>query len=229
MARGFLLHSRPYRETSLIATFVTDIHGRIDLLVRSARGGRNKKIQPVLPFCLYELSWVGRGELKHLQFFETLESAAELSGTNLFCGFYLNELLYRLLPQHEAEHRLLPAYSFALQQLQCVDDVEPVLRAFELTLLDALGYGLDFLKDHAGTDVVPMNRYLFVPEVGLRKVTMDQQAMRGAIIGTGDSFMAIGQRDFARAEVRQLAKSVLRTALSVCLGGKPLRSRELFS
>ena len=139
MARGFLLHSRPYRETSLIATFMTDTDGRIDLIVRSARGGRNKKSQPILPFCLYELSWVGRGELKHLQLFETLDSAIELSGSSLFCAFYLNELLYRLLPKHEPEHVLLRAYSLALQQLANADEFEPVLREFELTLREVLG------------------------------------------------------------------------------------------
>ena len=237
MARGFLLHSRPYRETSLIATFMTDTDGRIDLMVRSARGGRNKKIQPILPFCLYELSWVGRGELKHLQFFETLDSAVELSGSSLFCAFYLNELLYRLLPQHESEHVLLRAYSLALQQLANVGEFEPVLREpvlcepvlreFELTLLEALGYGLDFLKDRTGAPLEPGCHYLYVPEAGLSKVAHDLLAPK-AIVGEAEFFMAIAQRDFSNAAVRQLAKAVLRAALAVYLGTRPLRSRELF-
>lgn len=225
MARGFLLHSRPYRETSLIATFMTDTDGRIDLLVRSVRGKRNKKFQPILPFCLYELAWVGRGELKQLQFFETLDSAVELSGSSLFCGFYLNELLYRLLPQHEAEHQLLHAYSLALQQLNNIDNIEPVLREFELTLLDVLGYGLDLLKDQFGASLELGCHYSFVPEVGLCKVP---ESTPGVIIGSAEYFIAIARHDFAQAEVRQLAKAVLRAALSVYLGNRPLRSRELF-
>ena len=227
MARGFLLHSRPYRETSLIATFMTDTDGRIDLIVRSARGGRNKKSQPILPFCLYELSWVGRGELKHLQLFETLDSAIELSGSSLFCAFYLNELLYRLLPKHEPEHVLLRAYSLALQQLANADEFEPVLREFELTLLEVLGYGLDFLKDISGAPLERGCRYLFVPESGLSRVTTGR-AVSQAIVSEAEFFTAIVQRDFSSAEVRQLAKVVLRAALAVCLGSKPLRSRELF-
>lgn len=227
MARGFLLHSRPYRETSLIATFMTDTDGRIDLIVRSARGGRNKKSQPILPFCLYELSWVGRGELKHLQLFETLDSAIELSGSSLFCAFYLNELLYRLLPKHEPEHVLLRAYSLALQQLANADEFEPVLREFELTLLEVLGYGLDFLKDISGAPLERGCRYLFVPESGLSRVTTGR-AVSQAIVSEAEFFTAIVQRDFSRAEVRQLAKVVLRAALAVYLGSKPLRSRELF-
>jgi DNA repair protein RecO (recombination protein O) len=227
MARGFLLHSRPYRETSLIATFMTDTDGRIDLIVRSARGGRNKKSQPILPFCLYELSWVGRGELKHLQLFETLDSAIELSGSSLFCAFYLNELLYRLLPKHEPEHVLLRAYSLALQQLANADEFEPVLREFELTLLEVLGYGLDFLKDISGAPLERGCRYLFVPESGLSRVTTGR-AVSQAIVSEAEFFTAIVQRDFSSAEVRQLAKVVLRAALAVYLGSKPLRSRELF-
>jgi DNA repair protein RecO (recombination protein O) len=231
MARGFLLHSRPYRETSLIATFMTDTDGRIDLLLRSARGGRNKKFHPILPFCLYELSWVGRGDLKHLQFFESLDSAVELSGSNLFCGFYLNELLYRLLPQHEPEYVLLRAYSLTLQHLASSGEVEPILREFELTLLDVLGYGLDLLKDKSGVPLVPGCRYLFVPEAGLSRVGQILDALpcaAEAVVGESEHFLAIAQRDFSNADVRLLAKTVLRAALAVYLGNRPLRSRELF-
>lgn len=232
MPRGFLLHSRPYRETSLIATFMTDTDGRIDLMLRSARGGRSRKSQPILPFCLYELSWVGRGDLKHLQFFETLDSAVELSGTGLFCGFYLNELLYRLLPQHEPEHVLLPAYSLALQRLaNGTGEFEPVLREFELTLLDSLGYGLDLLKDKGGALLEPGCHYIFEPESGLRRVGSDVPAAslaKDAVVGEAGLFVAIARRDFSEIRVRHLAKAVLRSALSVYLGGRPLRSRELF-
>jgi DNA repair protein RecO (recombination protein O) len=233
MPRGFLLHSRPYRETSLIATFMTDTDGRIDLMLRSARGGRNRKAQPILPFCLYELSWVGRGDLKHLQFFETLDCAVELSGSNLFCGFYLNELLYRLLPRHEPEYVLLPAYSLALQQLaNGASEVEPVLREFELTLLDALGYGLDLLKDKTGALLEPGCHYLFEPEAGLSKVRspalVTSFLAKGAVVGEAELFVAIAQRNFSDIEVRHLAKTVLRSALSVHLGSRQLRSRELF-
>lgn len=232
MPRGFLLHSRPYRETSLIATFMTDTDGRIDLMLRSARGGRNRKSQPILPFCLYELSWVGRGDLKHLQFFETLDSAVELSGSGLFCGFYLNELLYRLLPRNEPEYVLLPAYSLALQQLASdASEIEPILREFELTLLDALGYGLDLLTDKSGTPLEPGCHYLFEPEVGLRRsgpASVTNLLARGAVAGEAGLFIAIAERNFSDIAVRQLAKAVLRSALSVYLGGRPLRSRELF-
>jgi DNA repair protein RecO (recombination protein O) len=226
MPQGFLLHSRPYRETSLIATFMTDTDGRIDLMVRSARGKRARKNQPLLPFCLYDLSWVGKSELKHLQFFETIDRAIELAGDSLFCGFYLNELLYRLLPQQEPEIQLLHIYARALQELSGTTDIEPVLRNFELALLDALGYGIDLASDEFGAGLEAECRYYFVPERGLSKEYTAESSPE--IKGSGETFFTISQRDFSSIAVRQLAKNVLRSALAVYLGKRPLRSRELF-
>lgn len=226
MPRGFLLHSRPYRETSLIATFVTDTEGRIDLIARSARTGRNRKSPPPLPFSLYELSWVGKSELKHLQFFESLAPTMTLSGSSLYCGFYLNELLYRLLPRHGPEYQLLTRYEESLRELSATDDVEPVLRRFELSLLEALGYGLDFSCDGDGMPLQAGSNYVFVPEQGLTR-TFSSGGSAG-IDGSAEAFAAIGRGDFAGEEVRQLAKRVLRASLAVYLGNRPLRSRELF-
>lgn len=227
MSRGFLLHSRPYRETSMIATFMTDTDGRVDLMVRSAQRGRNRKSLPPLPFCLYELSWSGKGDLRHLQFFEPADAPVQLSGSGLYCGFYLNELLYRLLPFHVPEHFLLQSYAVALKQLTESADIEPVLRQFELTLLECLGYGLDFSCDESGQALQAGNNYSFVPEKGLTRFLGDLPP--NLISGVAEEFQAIMQRDFSTVSVRHLAKSVLRASLAVYLGGRPLRSRELFS
>lgn len=196
-------------------------------MVRSVQRGRNRKSLPPLPFCLYELSWSGKGDLRHLQFFEPVDVAARLSGSGLYCGFYLNELLYRLLPSHVPEHFLLQSYALAVTQLTESVDVEPVLRQFELTLLDCLGYGLDFSCDESGRALQAGNRYSFTPEKGLIRILSDR--VPNVISGDAEEFQAITQRDFSTAAVRQLAKVVLRSALAVYLGGRPLRSRELFS
>ena len=224
MSRGFLLHSRPYRESSVIATFITDTDGRLDLVVRSARGKQGKKNRPVLPFCLYELSWVGKHDLKLLQFFEPAEAIAELSGSALFCGFYLNELLYYLLPRSGPEQVLLQAYSMSLQQLSSGNPMEPPLRIFEMVLLDNMGYGIDFFSDHVGVALDPDGWYRFVPENGLVRVVSSESQD----VGKGENYLAIGNRDFSSPEVCRLAKITLRKALSVYLGGRRLRSREFF-
>lgn len=224
MSRGFLLHSRPFKESSVIAAFMTDTDGRIDLIVRSVRGKPNKKNKPVLPFCLYDLSWVGRGELKNLHSFEAVESPVALQGTHLFCGLYLNELLYYLLPALEADPALMRLYALSIAQLSTQEPPEPTLRLFEASLLDSLGYGIDCFRDAAGAALQPEQHYRFVPEQGLVSVA----AASVAEVGKGCDFMAMGNKDFSSAAVKKLAKATLRCALTACLGGKKLRSRELF-
>ncbi len=224
MAHGFLLHSRPFRETSVIASFITDTDGRIDLIVRSVRGKQNKKNKPILPFCLYELSWVGRGDLKNLQSFEPIAAPIALQGAQLFCGLYLNELLHHLLPVLEGDSALLRVYADSLSRLAMQDSPEPTLRLFEATLLEKLGYGIDFFRDASGTALDPERFYRFMPEQGLLCVT----ATGSVDVGKGSDFIAIGNKDFSTAEARRLAKITMRAALAGCLGGKKLRSRELF-
>lgn len=224
MSRGFLLHSRPFKESSAIAAFMTDTDGRIDLIVRSVRGKPGKKNKPILPFCLYELSWVGRGELKNLQSFESVASPVELQGTGLFCGMYLNELLYYLLPALEADRALMQTYVDSISRLSIEESPEPTLRLFEVILLQKLGYGIDFFHDVSGAVLDPDGYYRFAPEQGLVGVA----AVTSADTGAGRDFFAIGNGDFSTDTVRKLAKSTMRSALAVCLSGKKLRSRELF-
>lgn len=208
----------------MIAAFMTDTDGRIDLIVRSVRGKQGKKNKPILPFCLYELSWVGRGELKNLQSFESVAVPVSLQGTRLFCGLYLNELLYHLLPALEADPVLMQMYADAVSHLSINDNPEPTLRLFEVLLLQKLGYGIDFFHDASGTALNPEGYYQFVPERGL--VGMNLSVSTG--VGLGQDFFAIGNRDFSTDAVLRLAKSTLRSALATCLGNKKLRSRDLF-
>ncbi len=224
-AQGFLLHSRPFRESSVIATFITDVEGKLDLVVRSVRSKQSKKSsKQMLPFCLYEMSWAGKGDLKTLQFFEPVNAAAVLTGTHLYCGLYLNELLYYLLPKTDAEPALLRAYATAIQQLALQVLPEPVLRTFEIALLASLGYGIDFLHDQHGEALRPDASYRYVPECGL--VIEAQPGLPG--VGAGHEFLAIAAGDFQSPAVCRLAKVTLRSALAVYLGGRRLRSRELF-
>jgi DNA repair protein RecO (recombination protein O) len=226
MSHGFLLHSRPFRESSVIAAFITDADGRIDLIVRSVRGKPSKKNNPILPFCRYELSWVGRGELKNLNSFEAVAAPVELQGSRLFCGLYLNELLYYLLSMLEADPALMQIYADSIVQLSVQESPEPTLRVFEMVLLEKLGYGIDFFHDVSGAILDSESYYRFVPEQGLVSVAVAEAT--AVNIGKGRDFFAIGARDFSTVTVRQLAKSTMRSALAVCLGGKKLRSRELF-
>jgi DNA repair protein RecO (recombination protein O) len=227
MPRGFLLHSRPFRESSRIATFLTDTDGRLDVIVRAARAGGKRRASVPLPFLPYELSWAGRAELKHLQYCEPAGELFHLVGQPLYCGFYLNELLWRLLPAHMPEPVLFDAYAGALRQLAAGDAMEPVLRRFELTLLAELGYGLALSCDSDGNALQADALYCFVSQQGL--VPTAREMKGSSVCGSGTEFLAIAASDFASPAVCRLAKALLRTALAQYLGNKPLRSRELFA
>jgi recombinational DNA repair protein (RecF pathway) len=119
---------------------------------------------------------------------------------------------------------LMREYERAILQLSAQENMESTLRVFEAVLLQRLGYGIDFFHDAKGSVLDPDGYYHFVPEQGL--VCVGKTVAIN--VGRGEDFLAIGNQDFASEAVRKLAKVTMRSAIAVCLGGKKLRSRELF-
>ena len=145
----------------------------------------------------------------------------------MYCGFYVNEILYHLLPKNELEEELFQVYLSTLHDLACSDDIEPCLRVFELAVLRAIGYGISLAHDSLGMRVDPCALYCYVPEHGLQQMPV---AISGPIVsGMGEHFLAIDAGDYQAVEVRRLAKSLLRRVLNFYLGSKSLHSREFFS
>src|SRR5215470_3281864 len=125
---GYLLHHRPWRDTSRILEVLTREHGRLTLFARGVRGP-SAKLAPVLqPFQLLLLSWSGRGEALQLTGAERAASAAPLPQERLLAAFYLNELLLKLTTPHDALPELFDHYHETLEQLRCQAPLEPVLR-----------------------------------------------------------------------------------------------------
>ena len=198
----------------------------MDVVARASRSATKKRPLSPLQFTPYEMQLSGRGELRHLVNCETSGPAFCLQGQSLYCGLYLNELLYRLLPRHEPESELFQAYIAALRQLADGASHEPCLRVFELALLDAMGYGLSLQHDIAGVPLDPEQYYLYQPECGL--VVADNPSSGCTLTALGKKFLAIAACNYAEADVRQLAKHLLRSVLVLYLGSKPLQSRKLF-
>jgi DNA repair protein RecO (recombination protein O) len=226
MTVGFLLHSRPYRETSLLLSFFTDTDGRVDIIGRAARGSAKKRSSVPVLFSPYDVSWSGKSELKHLLHCESVQSVFQLTSKSLYCGLYVNELTYRLLPKHDAEPEFFQSYNDTLCGLMNAQALEPCLRMFELSLLKAIGYGLSLDRDCYGASVDPDSFYIYIPERGLQLSTA--QEAQCCIGGLGEWFLAIDSGDYHELAVMQLAKKLLRAALSLYLGSRPLQSRELF-
>ena len=225
---SYILHSRPYRDSSALLEVLTAEYGRISLVARGARrrsrgGSSSALLQPFIPLLL---SFSGRSELKTLTATEAVGKVLMLRGERMFSGMYVNELLVRLLHQHDAHPQLFAAYARTLQALAGNEVVDTVLRHFEFTLLHELGYSIDLTVDGAcGAPVREDLWYHYHPDFGMvaRGDTVDQS--RPAFAGSDLLTMAGGEFG---GRVRLTAKRLLRQALATHLGDTPLRSRDLF-
>lgn len=227
----WLLHARPYRDTSLILDLFTQNQGRISAVARGARAqgkGRSVSKRSLLqPFVPLQVSLGGRGELRTLGMVEALTAGIPLAGERLLSALYVNELLVRLLPLHENEMQIFSSYGALLQALAGQDELEPLLRNFELQLLDALGYGLQLTHDAASGESIRSGAwYQLQQEGGFIRQPPDVSDTR--TLYEGEALIALAQRDFSGVVVRRTAKRLLRTVLQQHLGGRELASRALF-
>ncbi|SEG72662.1 DNA repair protein RecO [Marinobacterium lutimaris] len=213
---GYVLHSRPYRETSLLVDLLTLEQGLISAVAKGARRPRARLRSSLQPFQSLQLGWQGRHELKNLSQVETVEISPPLAGRSLLCGLYVNELLQRLLQPGEPCPRLFLYYRYVLNELQSGDDIEGALRTFERQLLEELGFSLDLsVKDSALS-------YTYQSEQGLIP-------SRSGTAYPGSHLRAIAEDDYSDPGVRRSAKLLMREVLGELLGDRPLNSRLLFS
>ncbi|HEC18091.1 MAG TPA: DNA repair protein RecO [Gammaproteobacteria bacterium] len=241
---AYVLHQRAYRDTSAIIELFTPEHGRIGVVAKGVRGAKPRwrgllqSFQPLL------VSFNLRGELGLLTAAEAQGGALTLQPRLLASGFYLNEILLRLLQRHDAQLELFDGYDSALRELAQLRDDQPqclenILRRFELRLLAALGYGL--VLDHdvqSGMAVQAAADYVYFLEHGPVRVDDaagqisahglgGQQAAQTGIRVSGDTLLALQADRLNSAEQRREAKQLLRAALGQHLGPKPLQSRQL--
>jgi DNA repair protein RecO (recombination protein O) len=213
----FVLHQRPYQNSSLLVECFSQHYGRQSVIARSARGPRSRfrgYLQAFLPLLA---SWSGRAELMNLNQLELAGAPYHLDGQALLCAFYLNELLLRLLAREDSYPGIFQDYQIALQGLEQSANLPAVLRRFEKRLLEHLGYGLSF-------QVEADKYYQWLPEQGF----MSCEHGQGERLFLGRSLLAVQAENWDNPEDLSVAKRLLRLALSWHLGNKPLKSRELF-
>ncbi|MCQ4286132.1 DNA repair protein RecO [Pseudomonas stutzeri] len=216
---AFVLHSRPYRESSALVDFFTP-EGRLRAVLRGARGKAGTLARPFVPL---EVEFRGRGELKNVGRLESAGQAYWLDGNALFSGMYLNELLIRLLPAEDAHPTMFDHYAATLPALAAKRPLEPILRAFEWRLLTELGYGFALDQDIAGQPIVSIGLYRLLPDTGLEPVGQFQPGLFN-----GAELLAMAEADWEVPGALAAAKRLMRQALAPHLGGRPLVSRELF-
>ena len=220
---AFVLHTRAYRETSLLVDLLSAEHGRLAAVARGARrrsrrGGCDNAL--LAPFVPLRVSWCGRAELKTIEAVEGVSPALALAGRALYAAVYLNELTLRTVPVGDADPELFAAYQGAIAGLEDgglgMSGIETVLRRFEFALLDRLGYGVDWRMPERG-------HCRYVEESGLQPCDVaDDDGMPVLAL------RAVAAGDYRAPETRRVAKRLARAALRPLLGLKPLRSRELF-
>ena len=218
---GYLLHHRPWRDTSRILEVLTREHGRLTLFARGVRGPAAKLASVLQPFQPLLFSWAGRGEAPALTGAERAEpAAAALPARCLLSGFYLNELLLKLTTRHDPQPQLFDHYHEALAGLR-LGVLEPALRRFEKRLLEVLGYGLELATEaHSGEPVAPHAFYIFRASQGL--VPADR-GDAGALAGS--SLIDLAAEEFTAARTLEDARHLLKAALAACLEGRPLATR----
>jgi len=227
---GYVLHSYAYKETSLIVEVFSRRWGRIGLLARGARRPRSAMRGLLLGFHPLRLSWSGSAELATLTAAEWAGGRPALAGIALMCGFYLNELLLRLVPREDPHELLFDAYEAGLVRLGEGRAPASVLRTFERRLLAELGYAPLLEREaDSGLPVDPARRYRYEPELG--PVPLNGDAGRsqpaGVVVVSGQTLLDVAHDDYGRSQTREEARALMRTLIAERLPGQLLHTRNV--
>jgi DNA repair protein RecO (recombination protein O) len=222
---SFVLHSYPFRETSLVLEVFSRQHGRVPLVARGARRPRSALRGLLMGFQPLTLSWFGKHELRTLHAAEWLGGQPQLQGTALLCGFYLNELLLNLMARDDPHEALFDYYQQTLQRLAQETDHAFTLRCFEKHMLQELGYALQLdVEAGSGKPIVASRNYRYILEHGAIAETAD--AEQGLPV-SGKTLLDMAADDYRDVNSARQSKQLMRMLLDHHLAGKILHTREL--
>lgn len=225
---AYVLHARPYRDTSVLLDLLGRHTGRFGAVARGARSDRSKYRGRLQPFTPLLVATVGRGELKTLTKLEFPGKAFTPRGDNLLLGLYVNELLYRLLGSFDPVTQLFDEYHDLLVQLADPGAAVRAVRWFELCVLQELGYGINFEYDtRTGTMIAPENLYQFVVDEGFHQAVSDHAELKKDSLYPGTELLHLASGSLAEVDEKRLL-NLTRSSLARLLGEKPLKSRALF-
>ncbi|MGD8177026.1 DNA repair protein RecO [Marinimicrobium sp. ARAG 43.8] len=233
---AYVLHARPYRDTSLLLDLLTPDYGRLGAVAKGVRRGKSQRRPLLNPFQPLLVSLSGNSALKTLTAVEAeveVNSAGHrLQGVALYSGFYVNELLVRLLGENDPEPALFDGYRWTLTTLASLEpgqSPEPLLRQFEWRLLDTLGYGVSFTEEaETGAAIRADALYRFDPEAGFVPTYSSRPPQGTPSLFQGRDLLKCAETDFSNPDVLAVAKRLNRQMLQPLLGSRPLKSREFF-
>jgi len=221
---AYILHHRPFRDSSQILDVITMEHGKLGLVARGSRGARSRLKGVLRPFMPLAISWVQRSDLGTLTGAEVRGAPLRLSGDALLSGYYVNELLLHFLHRHDPQPEIFDVYAKTIEALAATDSVPACLRRFEIELLRHVGYALN-LDHESGTHdpLQPDAHYEYRFEQGPVRV----ERTAGPMVFSGSALLEIGAQRFDEPAVLRASSRLLREVIGFHLGGKELKSRKV--
>jgi DNA repair protein RecO (recombination protein O) len=224
---AYILHARPFRDSSLLVEIITADFGKVSLVAKGARKSKQGHMYLLQPFTPVLVSWLGKSSLKTLVAIEANGQKHALEDKYLYSALYANELLVYLLPKDDPLTDVIPLYQQLLHGLEQQFDLELCLRQFEFSLLGELGYGVDFYNEaSSGEPIDAHSQYCFVPDQGFVLV-LDGGSQSPNY--KGQHLLAIAEGQFSNAATRRAAKDIARQAIAPHLNGQSIKSREFFT
>lgn len=221
---GFVLHSYPYKETSLIIDLLSRDHGRIALVAKGAKRPHSKLRGVLQTFQPLSVNWTGKAEVRTLVAAEWVGGLLPLEKSALLCGFYLNELLVKLLARDDPHPELFDHYVSTLNQLAHGESPPIVLRQFERALLKASGVAADLTRCTVSGGTVEADRmYVVDPERGTRPALPADVWPRIS----GQTLLDMEREDYSDGTTQTQSKFLMRFLLAHYLGGAQLNTRQI--
>ena len=219
----YVLHTYPFKETSLVVELFSQQFGRIAAVAKGARRPHSAMRGMLQSFQMLSGAWSGKNELKTLHSLDWNAGLTLIKGEALMCGFYMNELLLRLLPREDAHESLFEYYANALQTLANGADLATTLRRFELKLLQEMGYAVPLLQDENDVAIEADKTYRYEAEFG----ACELKSTKNGVQLSGKTLLNMARDDYADSVTQNQSKQLMRYLLAHYLGDKPLHTRQL--
>lgn len=221
---AYVLHHRPFRDTSQILDLVTRDHGKIAVVARGSRRAKSRLAGLLRPFLPLSVSWVARGDLGTLTGAEAAGPPAGIHGDSMLAAFYVNELLLHFLHRHDPQPEIFGLYADVVSRLGSSAELATCLRSFELGLLGLLGYAPSFAPETAADAQLESQRYY---EYRIEQGPVPVARSEGQMVFKGDVLLSIQAQEFENPETLRAANRLLRQVINYHLGGKELKSRKV--